>query len=42
MSANLVNDAHLGALALEHGAGVVSSGADFARLEEVGWRRPGE
>ncbi len=41
-AANLVNDAHLGALALEHGAEVVSFDGDFARLEEVGWRRPGE
>lgn len=41
-AANLVNDAHLGALALEHGAEVVSFDGDFGRFEGVGWRRPGE
>jgi toxin-antitoxin system PIN domain toxin len=32
---NLVNDAHLAALALEHGATVVSYDHDFARFAEV-------
>lgn len=41
-AANLVNDAHLAALALEHGAVVVSFDTDFSRLEGVRWRRPGE
>lgn len=38
---NLVNDAHLAALALEHGADVVSYDSDFARFSGVRWRRPG-
>lgn len=38
---NLVADAHLAALALEHGATVVSFDRDFARFEGVPVRRPG-
>ncbi len=38
---NLVGDAHLAALALEHGATVVSFDRDFARFEGVSLRRPG-
>lgn len=37
---NLVSDAHLAALALEHGATVVSYDRDFARFEGVALRRP--
>lgn len=37
---NLVNDAHLAALALEHGASVVSFDRDFARFEGVSLHRP--
>jgi uncharacterized protein len=37
---NLVNDAHLAALALEHGATVVSFDRDFARFEGVRLHRP--
>jgi toxin-antitoxin system PIN domain toxin len=37
---NLVNDAHLAALALEHRAEVVSYDNDFTRFEGVRWRRP--
>lgn len=37
---NLVNDAHLAALALEHRAEIVSYDNDFARFEGVRWRRP--
>ncbi|MDP9822976.1 type II toxin-antitoxin system VapC family toxin [Nocardioides massiliensis] len=37
---NLVNDAHLAALAVEHRADVVSYDTDFARFDEVAWRRP--
>lgn len=37
---NLVNDAHLAALALEHNATVVSYDTDFARFEGVPWVRP--
>ncbi len=38
---NLVSDAHLAALALEHGAGLVSFDADFGRFAGVRWTRPG-
>ncbi|MGH8970682.1 MAG: TA system VapC family ribonuclease toxin [Actinomycetes bacterium] len=38
---NLVGDAHLAALALEHAATVVSFDRDFARFEGVPLRRPG-
>ncbi|MFZ5870228.1 MAG: type II toxin-antitoxin system VapC family toxin [Actinomycetota bacterium] len=38
--ANLVNDAHLAALALEHHAEVVSYDNDFARFPGVVWERP--
>lgn len=38
---NLVADAHLAALALEHGATVVSFDRDFGRFEGVAWRLPG-
>ena len=38
---NLVGDAHLAALALEHGATVVSFDRDFARFEGVRLTRPG-
>lgn len=38
---NLVGDAHLAALALEHGATVVSFDRDFERFEGVKFRRPG-
>ncbi len=37
---NLVNDAHLAALALEHGADIVSFDADFSRFEGIRWRQP--
>lgn len=37
---NLVNDAHLAALALEHGCEVVSYDADFARFAGVRWTTP--
>lgn len=39
-AANLVNDAHLAALALEHGASIVSFDADFARFKGVRAHRP--
>ena len=38
---NLVGDAHLAALALEHGATIVSFDRDFARFEGLSLRRPG-
>jgi uncharacterized protein len=37
---NLVNDAHLAALAIEHRAGIVSYDSDFGRFEGVKWHRP--
>lgn len=39
---NLVNDAHLAALSLEHGCEIVSYDADFARFSGVRWRTPGQ
>jgi toxin-antitoxin system PIN domain toxin len=37
---NLVNDAHLAALALEHRAGIVSYDTDFGRFSGVRWDTP--
>jgi len=37
---NLVNDAHLAALALEHRCGIVSFDNDFARFPGVSWAPP--
>jgi hypothetical protein len=37
---NLVPDAHLAALAIEHGVGVCSADSDFARFPEVRWVNP--
>lgn len=39
-AANLVNDAHLATLALEHGAEIVSFDRDFERFEGVRWQSP--
>jgi len=36
----LVTDAHLAALALEHGTGVWSTDADFARFPGLRWENP--
>ncbi|MGO2745731.1 type II toxin-antitoxin system VapC family toxin [Microbacterium sp.] len=41
-AANLVNDAHLAALAIEHRAGVVTFDTDFARFDGVRTKRPDE
>lgn len=38
---NLVTDAHLAALAIEHGTGVCSFDSDFARFEGLRWITPG-
>jgi uncharacterized protein len=38
--ANLVNDAHLAALAVEHRASIVSYDSDFGRFDSVRWDRP--
>ena len=37
---NLVNDAHLAALAVEHAASLVSFDADFARFKGLDWINP--
>jgi toxin-antitoxin system PIN domain toxin len=37
---NLVSDAHLAALAIEHGAELCSSDADFSRFSGVRWTDP--
>jgi uncharacterized protein len=39
---NLTTDSHLAALAIEHGAGIVSYDRDFARFTGVRHRLPGE
>ena len=38
--ANLVTDAHLAALAAEHGCELMSTDADFARFPGLRWRNP--
>ena len=38
---NLVNDAHLAALSIEHRAEIVSYDTDFDRFPAVRWSRPG-
>jgi uncharacterized protein len=40
ISGNLVPDAHLAALALEHGLPLASADTDFARFPEVRWTNP--
>jgi toxin-antitoxin system PIN domain toxin len=39
-TANLIPDAHLAALAIEHGLAVCSADTDFARFTEVRWTNP--
>lgn len=39
---NLVTDAHLAALAIEHGTSVCSFDTDFARFDGLRWTRPDE
>ena len=38
--ANLVTDAHLAALSIEHGCELISTDADFSRFPGVKWRNP--
>ena len=38
--ANLVPDAHLAALAIEHGLVLCSADGDFARFNGLEWRNP--
>ena len=40
MTGRLVPDAHLAALAIEHGVAVCSADTDFARFPEVRWVNP--
>lgn len=40
VTGNLVPDAQLAALAIEHGVPVVSADTDFARFDEVRWINP--
>jgi len=40
VAGNLVMDAHLAALAIEHGLAVASADTDFARFSEVRWVNP--
>jgi len=40
LGANLIPDAHLAALATEHGLEVFSADADFARFPGLRWRNP--
>lgn len=37
---NMISDAHLAALAIEHGLEVCSNDTDFARFSEVRWTNP--
>ena len=39
-SGNLVSDAHLAALAVEHGCELASSDSDYARFPDLHWRNP--
>ncbi len=38
--ANLVSDAHLAALAAEHGCELISTDSDFSRFAGIRWRNP--
>ncbi|MGH9077973.1 MAG: TA system VapC family ribonuclease toxin [Acidimicrobiales bacterium] len=40
ISANLIPDAQLAALAIEHGLVVCSADTDFGRFDELRWRNP--
>lgn len=40
LTANLIPDAHLAALALEHGLEVCSADGDFARFPGLRWHNP--
>src|SRR5690625_440993 len=39
---NLVSDAHLAAIAIEHGVGVCSFDSDFARFKNLNWFNPAQ
>lgn len=40
VTGNLVHDAHLAAIAIQHGLEICSADTDFARFPEVTWRNP--
>ena len=40
LAGNLIPDADLAALAIEHGLEICSANSDFARFTEVRWRNP--
>jgi toxin-antitoxin system PIN domain toxin len=40
LRANLISDATLAALCIEHGLSMVSADSDFARFEEIAWINP--
>jgi toxin-antitoxin system PIN domain toxin len=40
IAGNLIPDAHMAALAIEHGLEVCSADTDFARFTEIRWRNP--
>lgn len=40
VNGNLVSDAHLAALAIEHGLTLCSTDGDFARFRELKWQNP--
>lgn len=40
VDANLTTDAHLAALAIEHGATLVSADRDFGRFPHLRWHNP--
>jgi toxin-antitoxin system PIN domain toxin len=40
LAGNLIPDAHLAAMAIEHGLEVCSADTDFARFPEIHWRNP--
>ena len=40
VTGNLVPDAHLAALAIEHGLEICSADTDFARFDEIRWKNP--
>lgn len=40
LTGNLITDAQLAALAIEHGLELISADSDFARIPEVNWRNP--
>ena len=40
LAGNLIPDAHLAALAIEHGLEICSADTDFARFTEIRWNNP--